>query len=89
MDDRSVSVGSDLANIKNALVSIWSEALGVPVEQIRQDLPFLSLGGDSLSAMLCIVRTKTQFSIEFDFLDLFSDDSTISELALRIFDAKH
>ena len=48
-----------LTEIETALRDIWSLALNFPADQIRpDDRSFLSLGGDSISAMACASRAK-------------------------------
>jgi acyl carrier protein len=69
------------AEIESALLSIWSDALPDRGEALQTDAPFLALGGDSLSAMFCIARIRSEFSIEFNILDFFLDESTISDFA--------
>jgi acyl carrier protein len=73
-----------LEEIETTLESIWQEALPVPPEEIQDGVPFLELGGDSLSAMICITRIREKFSLELDIVDFFLDDSTISHFARAI-----
>jgi acyl carrier protein len=42
---------------------------------------FLDLGGDSLSAMLCIARVRSLYGVEVSLEDFFMDDATVSGLA--------
>ncbi|KEF63699.1 uncharacterized protein A1O9_01677 [Exophiala aquamarina CBS 119918] len=37
--------------VESLLINIWSEVLNIPVERIDPNLSFISLGGDSISAM--------------------------------------
>jgi len=76
--------GSDQGGIEVSLVSVWSDALRIEPDQIQTDLPFVSLGGDSLSAMLCISRVRALFSIDLDIVDFFEDESSIQDFANRI-----
>ena len=40
-----------LSSIEGLLVDVWSEVLNIPVSRIGADQTFMSLGGDSISAM--------------------------------------
>lgn len=52
-----------LSAIERLLLSVWSEVLSIPVERINPNQTFISLGGDSISAMqiraLCRARGVT------------------------------
>lgn len=70
--------------IEAKLTAIWADALHLDPEQIQTDLPFLALGGDSLSAMLCISRVRSLFSVEIDIHDFFVEGASIRHLASSI-----
>jgi|HubBroStandDraft_4_1064222.scaffolds.fasta_scaffold185894_1 acyl carrier protein len=84
MKDKPASTNVSLADVETALLSIWQDALPLPSEEITKDVSFIGLGGDSLSAMTCISKIRGAFSLEFDILDFFVDDSTISAFAKNI-----
>lgn len=73
-----------LSEVEGSLLTIWQEALPVSGEEISIDSPFVELGGDSISAMTCIGRIRAMYSMEFDILDFFMDESTISDFAKSI-----
>lgn len=75
---------AELPVVEAALLAIWRDALPVSGEEISTDRPFFELGGDSLSAMTCISRIRAMYSMEFNILDFFLDDSTISDFAKSI-----
>jgi len=68
--------------IERQLQSIWSEVLNLPSEKIGLNQSFLTLGGDSISAMQVIsLCRKNNFGLTVqDVLRI----KTISELALRV-----
>lgn len=70
---------------EHKLLAIWSEVLG-PHEVGLSD-NFIDLGGDSLSAMLCISRVRREFGIELDIEDFFLDAVTVKSLG-ELIDAK-
>jgi acyl carrier protein len=80
-----ISRGPKLFDVEKSLVSIWGHALRLPTEQIDRESSFFALGGDSLSAMLCITRIRSMYSLQFDLVDFFLDTSTVSEFSQRIF----
>jgi acyl carrier protein len=64
------------------LIQIWMEVL--QVSRVGPHDNFLDLGGDSLSAMLCISRIQDSFGIEFDLEEFFLDQATVSAFARKI-----
>lgn len=58
--DRVLSTGDmEVANdIERQLISIWSRVLSVPIDRIGLHRGFLSLGGDSITAMSCMSQCK-------------------------------
>ena|SRR5258708_1547099 len=62
------------------LVEIWTDVLQVE-DRISIHANFLDLGGDSLSAMLCISRIRREFAVDLDLMDFFLVECTIAELA--------
>ncbi len=64
------------------LLAIWTDVLDNP--NIAVDDGFLELGGDSLSAMMCMSRITKTFGVEIPLEYFFMDDGTISKLAALI-----
>lgn len=56
--------------------AIWQEVL--EMSDIAPNVPFLDLGGDSLSAMLCMAKMRALLQVEFTIEDFFMEDSTVS-----------
>lgn len=83
-DMESNVVVAKLSEVEAALLTIWQDALPVSSEEISIDKGFVDLGGDSISAMTCIGRIRAMYSMEFDILDFFMDESTISDFAKSI-----
>lgn len=70
------------ADAEKTLLQIWSEVLNTDQASIDDD--FLSLGGDSLTAMRCINRIIATFGVEIP-LDLFLlESATIAQVASEI-----
>ncbi len=64
---------------ENLLLAIWKDVLKNDSCSISDD--FLSIGGDSLSAMLCISRIRKATGFELELLDFFLEPATVSGLA--------
>jgi acyl carrier protein len=64
------------------LVNILKEVCAI--DEVSLDDSFLDLGGDSLSAMLCVVRIRETFGVDISLEDFFFDDSTVEGLASLI-----
>uniref|UniRef100_A0A0B7KMI0 Carrier domain-containing protein n=1 Tax=Bionectria ochroleuca TaxID=29856 RepID=A0A0B7KMI0_BIOOC len=54
---KHVSASTDLQRL---LVEVWAEVLNVPCDRISIDVPFLSLGGDSIAAMQVVSRCRAR-----------------------------
>lgn len=54
---KHVSTSTDLQRL---LVEVWAEVLNVPCDKISIDIPFLSLGGDSIAAMQVVSRCRAR-----------------------------
>jgi surfactin family lipopeptide synthetase C len=76
---QKICVISEDSSVVIKLIEIWKEVLHVDNVSIYEN--FLDLGGDSLSAMLCISRIRSAFEVEFDIMDFFLVECTIAELA--------
>ncbi|KAL6791486.1 hypothetical protein GGI42DRAFT_364850 [Trichoderma sp. SZMC 28013] len=70
---------SELTDVEKLLVSVWSEALGLPKSMIDVDQPFFSLGGDSVSAIRVASQLRSQ-GIHLAVHDIFRH-RTVSALA--------
>ena len=68
--------------IEEKLTRIWQELL--VCKEIGLDDDFVDLGGDSLSAMLCISRIRTEFHVNVPIDEFFMDQATISAMAALI-----
>lgn len=75
----SLKPASELTEIEKLLVSVWSEALGLPKSMIDVDQPFFSLGGDSVSAIRVASQLRSQ-GIHLAVHDIFRH-RTVSALA--------
>lgn len=75
----SLKPASELTDIEKLLVSVWSEALGLPKSMIDVDQPFFSLGGDSVSAIRVASQLRSQ-GIHLAVHDIFRH-RTVSALA--------
>jgi polyketide synthase PksJ len=64
------------------VVEIWTEILHL--RHVGLDDDFLSLGGDSLSGMLCISRVHQTFGVEVYIEDFFLEDATVRKLSMLI-----
>ena len=64
------------------LASLFAEVgLGVNVDR---DEDFIRLGGDSLSAMLCISRIRAEFGVELSVEDFFLGNSSMRHLSKTV-----
>jgi len=81
MDDLNGNV-SARAETEKKLLMMWLDILKLKDIGIHDN--FLDLGGDSLSAMLCISRVRTEFGVELQIEDFFVDPASIAELAMII-----
>lgn len=77
---------SSHADIERQVIEIWKEVLKCSDPSVERQ--FLDLGGDSLDAMLCISRIRATFGVRLFVEDFFMDESSISEFAKFISDAK-
>jgi len=75
-DDRTVS------GTERVLIEIWQAVLQVPAIRVNDE--FVDLGGDSLSAMMCISRVRKVFPYDIPLIDFFTDDATIAHFAAAI-----
>lgn len=64
------------------LVEIWAESL--ETNEIALHENFVDLGGDSLSATLCISRIHKIWGVDFSIEDFFAENATIRQFAESI-----
>ncbi len=81
MDKSSVGRIASVTTTAEQLLRIWAEVLQTAVSP---DQNFIDMGGDSLSAMSCIVRMRGAFSVEFTVEDFLMEDATVDTFAGRI-----
>lgn len=67
---------------ESKVLTMWIDILQQTQIGIHDD--FLTLGGDSLSAMLCISRVRIAFGVELSMEDFFVEPATIAALATII-----
>jgi acyl carrier protein len=74
----SKAAGKEMADAEKtaALMRIWHEVLGVPVEP---DDDFFDLGGDSFEAVRILTRIRNELGCDISPVELF-DRPTIEEL---------
>lgn len=85
MPENVNTIKSAHSETENILLAIWKDVL--KNDTCRVDDDFLSLGGDSLSAMLCISRVRKAMGVELDLVDFFLEPATISRF-VSIIDGK-
>ena len=61
------------------LIAIWTEVLSIETVTLTDN--FFALGGNSISAMLCINRIRNVFGVECSIEDFFMTESTIRDFA--------
>jgi amino acid adenylation domain-containing protein len=62
--------------------AVWAEVLHVPIEKVSLTRPFLSVGGDSVTAMQVVARCRSQYRIYVTVRDVVQCDS-ITQLAKK------
>ncbi|KAI9745822.1 MAG: hypothetical protein M1818_000503 [Claussenomyces sp. TS43310] len=67
--------------IEKQLAGVWSQILDIPEDHIGANRSFLSLGGDSITAMQVVSRCRT-LKVELNVHDVLQSKS-LSEVALR------
>jgi benzoate-CoA ligase len=64
------------------LASMWSELL--EIERPDPDIGFMALGGNSVTAMMCLNRILERYGIDLDFELLFLETGTMRAIAAEI-----
>ncbi|KAL4748184.1 hypothetical protein BDW72DRAFT_196020 [Aspergillus terricola var. indicus] len=77
-EDTTTPSTSEEKNIQ----AVWADVLHVSVEKIPMSRPFLSIGGDSVTAMQVVSKCRSQYSIYVTVRDVLQCES-ISQLARR------
>lgn len=54
--------------IKNTIINIWQEALGI--KEVRLEDDFFDLGGDSLAALQFIAEIKKKLNLELELVNI-------------------
>lgn len=54
--------------IKNTIINIWQEALGI--KEVRLEDDFFDLGGDSLAALHFIAEIKKKLNLELELVNI-------------------
>jgi pyochelin synthetase len=68
--------------IRGQIRRVWAELL--QNDNFADDDSFLDLGGDSMTAMLCISRIRDAVGAELTIEDFFYDNATVSAIAASI-----
>jgi acyl carrier protein len=69
-------------SIEHRVRAIWTEVLGI--EQVGDDEGFLDLGGDSISASLCVNQIRAAFGVEIEMGALLIENLSLRALAGEI-----
>ena len=77
--DADERVELSATSMETQIREVWSEVLDIPSSQIRYDVPFYSLGGDSITAMQVVARCRTN-GMTMSVQDVLRD-RTISRLS--------
>jgi hypothetical protein len=75
-----------LTETERRLIEIWAEVLAL--DEIVPDDTFLGLGGESISAMLCVNRLRMIFNADIPVRTLLAEQTTLRTLATLI-DGSH
>jgi acyl carrier protein len=82
MADQSFSTDTETRTTEKQLAEIFRAALRL--NSVGYDDNFVDMGGDSMSAMLCISRIRAAFGIELTVEDFFLDTGSIRSIAAMI-----
>ncbi|KIA75547.1 nonribosomal peptide synthase [Aspergillus ustus] len=64
------------------ILAVWADVLHVPAEKVSLSRPFLSVGGDSVTAMQVVSRCRAQYRIYVTVRDVLQSES-ITQLAKK------
>ena len=67
---------------ERTIAQIWSTILNL--DQVGLSDDFIDLGGNSISAMQCLYRLRSEFAVDISLSSFFSDALTVRELAAKI-----
>ncbi len=76
--DIAVEYAAPKSGVEVALAGIWSSVLGVRAVGVEDD--FFEVGGDSLSGLRILAKTRAEFGVDIGIRELF-EASTIARLA--------
>jgi acyl carrier protein len=71
-----------LTETETKLSEIWMDIL--KCQKVGRDADFLTSGGDSLAAMLFILRVREKFNVELSIEDFFLETATLQSIAAII-----
>jgi phosphopantetheine binding protein len=80
--DQSHASESELTGTERQLASIWAEVLSA--DRIAPTDTFLCLGGESISATLCLHRVRKLFNVDVSLDVVLSEATTLRSLAAVI-----
>ena len=78
--NNSVMENVAISPMEQLLKGVWSDILGLPVEQIGINDKFFLIGGDSISAHL-VIRKLNNLNFDATLVDLFENDTIASFVA--------
>lgn len=81
-ESTTTSIQQSHADTERLLTDIWRKALRHADFGAHDH--FLDIGGDSLSAMLCINLVRATFGVELALEDFFLDEVSVTSLATQI-----
>ncbi|PGH20058.1 hypothetical protein AJ80_03708 [Polytolypa hystricis UAMH7299] len=81
VDVTTTEIDQPTTTLEKELAEIWAHVLDIPEDQIGANRSFLSLGGDSITAMQVVSRCRS-LKIELSVRDIIQSKS-LSEVAVR------
>jgi acyl carrier protein len=77
--DNPQSISTSNSPTVKLLADIWAAVLNREDVGIYDD--FFDIGGDSLSAMMCVHRVRTTFGVEIEIHEFFLEPATVARVA--------
>jgi acyl carrier protein len=84
---REYTADSVETQLHDRLRSVWAEVLELPYVDVDLDSTFLELGGESISATLCVNRILRTFGVDLSARALITDAITVRKLATLVAEA--
>jgi|HubBroStandDraft_6_1064221.scaffolds.fasta_scaffold2645383_1 hypothetical protein len=86
MSAQSMESNNDYSPTEIKVGDVWRGVLDLEGDFPPKTSSFLDLGGDSISAILCVSRLRNTFGpdLDIDLSDFFHDHSTIQNFATGI-----